>query len=148
MVDVSKVEQLLNRDFVIHGTYTIDPDGMINVEGNVFHKAKQARLYVQFGTVSGYWASQWRGLKNLKGMPTHVGNSIVITYYTGMPVLRCLTAQKYITLQATVSKQPGYDMERTAINKILDKYVGRGRSGALACAAELIKAGYRENARW
>lgn len=147
MVDVAKVEQLLKRDFVIWGTYTIDPMGVINVEGNVDHRAKQARLYVQFGTVSGYWASQWRGLKNLKGIPTHVGE-LTVTYYPGMPVLRCLAAQKYINLQATVSKQPGYDVERTTINKILDKYVGRGHAGALACAAELIRAKYPKNARW
>ena len=148
MVDEDKIAQILKRDFVIHGTYTIDDQGVVNVQGDVDHTAKQVKLYVTFGSVSGHFSSYWRGLKNLKGVPTHIGDSITITYYPGMPVLRCLAAERQISLQATVSKHPGYSTERYNINKILDKYVGRGRVGALACAAELIRAGYRENARW
>lgn len=34
------------------------------------------------------------------------------------------------------------------VGKIMDRYVGKGRSGALLAAAELIRAGYQENARW
>lgn len=34
------------------------------------------------------------------------------------------------------------------VNEIMNKYAGQGKVGALKCAAELIKAGYKENARW
>jgi hypothetical protein len=36
----------------------------------------------------------------------------------------------------------------TPIVEILNKYVGQGKSGAIKCAAELIKAGFKDNARW
>lgn len=43
-------------------------------------------------------------------------------------------------------------MEHTeAVNRIqfiLDKYAGQGQKGALACAAELADAGFKENAQW
>ena len=148
MVDVDKITQLLQRDFIIDGTYTIDDQGRVNVMGSVRHDRKQSKLYVEFGSVSGNFSSYWRGLKNLKGLPTHIGGTITITYYPGLHVLRCLAADKQINLQSTTSKHPGYDIERRNINIILDKYVGKGKAGALACAAELIRAGYKENARW
>lgn len=148
MVDADKIAQILKRDFVIHGTYTIDDQGVVNVQGDVDHKAKQVKLYVIFGSVSGHFSSYWCGLKNLKGVPTHIGGSITITYYPGMPVLRCLAAERQISLQATVSKHPGYSTERYNINEILDKHVGKGKAGAILAAAEMIKAGYKESARW
>lgn len=36
----------------------------------------------------------------------------------------------------------------TVVNTIMRKYAGQGKAGAIKCAAELIKAGYKENARW
>ena len=148
MVDPDKIAQIINRDFEIKGTYTIDDQGVVNVVGDVKHTAKQARLYVTFGSVSGNFSSYWRGLKNLKGMPTHIGGTITITYYPGMPVLRCLAAETQINLQATSHQVSGYWTEMHNINKILDKHVGQGKAGAILAAAEMIKAGYKESARW
>lgn len=147
MVDVHQIEQILKRDFVIHGTYTIDDQGVVNVVGDVDHKAKQARLYVTFGSVTGHFGSYWRGLKNLKGLPSEA-SSITVTYYPGMAVLRCLAAKKQVGLQATNTKYPGYGVERYHINHILAKYIGQGKAGAIKCAVELVKAGYTKAARW
>ena len=147
MVDVQQIGQILKRDFIIHGTYTIDDQGVVNVVGDVDHKAKQAKLYVKFGSVTGHFGSYWRGLKNLKGLPSEA-NSITVTYYPGMAVLRCLAATKRVGLQATNTKYPGYGTERYLINVILMKYVGQGKPGAIKCAAELIRAGFKEAARW
>jgi hypothetical protein len=33
------------------------------------------------------------------------------------------------------------------VTQIIQKYLGKGQSGALQCAAELIRAGYKENAK-
>ena len=38
--------------------------------------------------------------------------------------------------------------ERFDVGKILAPYLGKGRSAAIACAAELAKAGFKGNARW
>jgi len=42
--------------------------------------------------------------------------------------------------------QGSHLVEEVAV--ILNKHVGGGKAGALKCALELIKAGYKENARW
>jgi hypothetical protein len=34
------------------------------------------------------------------------------------------------------------------VNEIMTKYEGQGKPGAIKAAAELIRAGYKENARW
>lgn len=148
MVNKDQINAVLKSSFQIKGDYEIQDDGIVNVQGDVSHAIKQSRLYVTFGSVSGDFSSYWKGLKNLKGLPTHIGGTIIITYYNGMPVLRCLVAEKGIRLQATTSNYPTYWKDRQAINQILDKYVGQGRKGALACAAELIRAGYKDSARW
>jgi hypothetical protein len=33
------------------------------------------------------------------------------------------------------------------VTRIIKKYLGKGQSGALQCAAELIRAGYKKNAK-
>lgn len=38
--------------------------------------------------------------------------------------------------------------ERFDVGKILSPYLGKGRSAAIACAAELAAAGFKGNARW
>ena len=34
------------------------------------------------------------------------------------------------------------------VKKIMAKYAGQGKRASLSCAAELIRAGYKDNARW
>lgn len=41
-----------------------------------------------------------------------------------------------------------HDPNSAAVGEILENYAGQGRNGAIACAAELAKAGFKENARW
>jgi hypothetical protein len=76
-------------------------------------------------------------LVSLTGAPAHVGDVFVCTYGTQLPLLR-LTMYTHMN----VMNAP------TPIIEILDKYVGKGKPGALKAAAELIKAGYQDNARW
>lgn len=96
-------------------------------------------------------------IKSLKGVASHVGKNLNIftptlkeiadlpenlkyvhvAYNKHMPVLRLLTAERAYIQNATVGMQ-----------LILDKYAGQGRAGAIKCAAELIKAGFKDNARW
>ena len=76
-------------------------------------------------------------LVSLTGAPDHVGDVFVCTYSTQLPLLR-LTMYTHMN----VMNAP------TPIIEILDKYVGKGKPGALKAAAELIKAGYKDNARW
>jgi hypothetical protein len=87
-------------------------------------------------------------LKSLEGLPEHPEEpyQINITYDKQLPLLRLLSAQA-VHLGMTGG---GYaHLTRfKEVNNILDKYLGQGKPGALKCAAELIRAGYKENARW
>ena len=96
-------------------------------------------------------------IKSLKGIASHVGKNlniftptlkdladlpanlkhVYVAYNKHLPVLRLLTAERAYVQNATVGMQ-----------QILSKYEGQGRAGAIMCAAELIKAGYKLNARW
>lgn len=59
-----------------------------------------------------------------------------------LPALKC---KEVVILRPDHTEPP---MLRDQLQHILDKYVGEGKPGALKCAAELIRAGFRENARW
>lgn len=73
----------------------------------------------------------------LDGAPEHVGGTFLISYAPHLPLLRLLMYDKH-----TVSGVP------VPVYLIMEKYSGQGRAGALKAAAELIRAGYQENARW
>lgn len=76
-------------------------------------------------------------LISLEGLPKHVGRHVWVTYSPFLPLLRLCDHASVIIEQASRD-----------IKSIMEKYAGTGRSGALLAAAELIRAGYRENARW
>lgn len=76
-------------------------------------------------------------LLDLKGMPELMG-SVEVTWDPGLPLLRCLNAQLDIDIYDAPSQ----------LREIIQRYAGQGKSGAIACAVELGRAGYKENARW
>lgn len=92
-------------------------------------------------TVLSWFECMGNPLKNMLGAPLNMG-SIQISYQPQLPLLRCLNAQLDIVL---------YDDYQTVpkeVQDILLRYLGSDRKGMLKCAAELLKAGYKENARW
>lgn len=113
---------------------------------------------------SNFWAYGCQ-LKNLTGAPEHVGGKFVVhdndltsydhvptgctyvelPYNPQIPVLRLLA---YPMIQITSIGNTTSRQRASPLTKILNKYAGEGKKGALACAAELIKAGFKDNARW
>lgn len=77
-------------------------------------------------------------LESLADLPERVGQRVHITYTSHLPLLRLLNYTNGVYV---------YDVP-DAVNAILDAHKGQGKKGALVCAAELIRAGYKENARW
>lgn len=73
---------------------------------------------------------------SLEGLPNKPGHWISFEYSPHMPLLRCLVFKH---IYCNYAPQPVQDA--------LDRYAGQGNRGVLKCAAELIKAGYRDNAR-
>jgi len=68
--------------------------------------------------------------------------SVSLSYNKHAPILRLLVyPEVHFKFDQTPEPHP-------AVNEIMHKYAGQGKTGAIRAAAELIKAGYRENARW
>lgn len=80
-------------------------------------------------------------LVNMEGAPTNMG-VINISYDPNLPLLRCLNSQLDINLV-------GGDSDTTLkLENIMTRYLGSDKAGMLKCAAEMIRAGYKDNARW
>jgi hypothetical protein len=75
-------------------------------------------------------------LKSLDGMPVEVKGRIWLDYDRDLPLLRLLEFEDMLSY----APDP--------VRVILDKYKGEDKPGALKAAVELIKAGYRANAKW
>jgi hypothetical protein len=84
-------------------------------------------------------------LKSLDHLPEEIGSKLLVTYTKTLPVLRALVAKQGISFIKNNIEQEG-DAEKVA--EIVDRYKGQGQTGAIACAAELAKAGLKANARW
>jgi hypothetical protein len=88
-------------------------------------------------------------LMSLEGYPlSHSPEMVSMSYLSNLPLLRLLNS-KQIKLYPHADRDTHEEQVKVdQISAILNKYVGEGKPGALKCAAELIRAGFRENARW
>jgi hypothetical protein len=75
-------------------------------------------------------------LTSLTGAPAHV-DKFICSYKPQLPLLQLL---KYQDFQINNCPAPVYE--------ILNKHAGEGKAGAIKAAGELIRAGFKENARW
>jgi hypothetical protein len=76
-------------------------------------------------------------LETLTGAPRSVGGSFWCSYKPDLGLLRIILSN---CTDFWLKNAP----ER--VTQIIKKYLGKGQSGALQCAAELIRAGYKKNA--
>ena len=88
--------------------------------------------------MSGYINCSGNPLKNLNGWDYVTHAEFIVTYSEHLPLLRCIQSTK-VVIKDPVPWQ---------VQSILDKYVGQGKAGAIKCAVELVKAGYKRNAKW
>jgi hypothetical protein len=138
--DTSSILKILNRHFKITGKIDIN-NGIVNITGNceIKNKIEIQKLPVQFGNVSGDFNCGRNQLTTLEGAPSSVGGSFYCSYSDNLPLLRLLLIKDVKEIYLV----PINDI----VEDILNKYIGQGRGGALACAAELTKAGFKNNAR-
>lgn len=109
--------------------------GYFNCAKNKLTDLSHAPTYVQDN-----FACHGNPLTSLKGLPDHVGGTIWPTWHPQLPVLRVLTGREVQFMNITP--------ESEQVAHILNKYMGQGKPGAIRAAAELIRAGYKDNARW
>ncbi len=69
-------EEEFKKEYSIDGTYTIDEEGLCNVDGNVglcYRNLKE--IPIPFGYVSGEFRCDYNHLTSLKNAPTKVGGT-------------------------------------------------------------------------
>lgn len=87
-------------------------------------------------------------LTDLTHLPTHA-EMVVITYTPHTPLLRLISCEGSIKVTHDRNLSGDVKLEQvTQIQAILRKHAHTGKAGALRAAGELVKAGFRENARW
>jgi hypothetical protein len=89
--------------------------------------------------VDGYFNIAGTQIKSLEGLPSVI-TTLALDYDIHMPLLRLLVAKSVEWPSTTIAPKE--------VMRIIDKYAGTGKKGMLGAAAELTKAGFRDNARW
>ena len=83
-------------------------------------------------------------LQSLEGMPDNL-KVIAFTWHAHLPLLQSLKAEEVRLYSADAHTVSTSEL---VCDKILRKYAGEGKPGAIRAAAELIKADLKGNARW
>lgn len=82
-------------------------------------------------------------LVSLEGAPNVIPAWFVVSYSPDLPLLRTLVAKQGVWLDWGL--EPHSEVEDILRDP---EFKGKGKQGAIKCALALIKAGYKENARW
>jgi hypothetical protein len=92
--------------------------------------------------VKGVFEVRGNPLENYDHVPEGCA-AVIVPYNRSAPILRLLQYPEVSFTWDGVTKQA-----HPAVDAIMRKYAGQGRTGAIKAAAELIKAGYKDNAKW
>lgn len=92
--------------------------------------------------INGELACYECNIKTFDYLPEFIGSRIILSYNQNLPVLKLLSINglKNIAFYPKFTKS-------IQVEDILNNYIGKGRGGMLAAAAELTKAGLKGNAR-
>jgi hypothetical protein len=114
------------------GTYSCSYNPLTNFEGAPEH-------------FEGYFVAAQRPVTNVltsvDGAPTNA-RLMDIMFKPDLPMLKLLK-QKQVNI-----RDPEQGDLMQPLTNILNDHAGSGKAKAIACAARLVKAGYKDNARW
>jgi hypothetical protein len=87
---------------------------------------------------------------SLEGSPDTIGGVWHLSYNDKIPLLRTLVAQGGVDIMGRHYSPTRTYSELVLLQDILNdsRWMGQGKRKAMMCAAALIKAGFRDNARW
>jgi hypothetical protein len=92
--------------------------------------------------VKGIFEVRGNPLENYDHVPEGCA-AVIVPYNKSAPILRLLVYPEVTFTWDGVTPQA-----HPAVDHIMRKYAGQGKPGAIKAAAELIRAGYKENAKW
>jgi hypothetical protein len=152
----AKIKKWLDQQEIKN--YTIRPDGIVDVEGNVNLRGRNlTTLPVQFGKVTGYFNCKHTTLTSWYGVPQYIGNDFmiwdthiislsgvdkIIKHIDGRFV--CNEASTHILGLLLIKGITNIDIN-PSVDKIMNKYIGTG--DILSAQDELIDAGFTDQAR-
>lgn len=105
---------------------------LFNCKGNNLTSLEGAPV-----SVRGSFFCNMNPLISLQGAPSHVGQVFYCDYTADLPLLQLLN---YAQIQI--------DNCPIQVLRILAHHAGTGKAGAIKAAVELVKAGFKQNARW
>ena len=123
----------VDRDFYCNGNQLTSLQGAPTSVGGDFDCR-----YTQLTSLQGAPTSVGTQLTSLQGAPVPAGGDFYCDYNKNLELLKLLFIKNLKSIVIT---------NQTDVSNILNKYLGKGRGGALACAAELARAGFNRNAR-
>jgi hypothetical protein len=142
-----KLRDLRGGPQTVGGDYSVTDQALISLEGAPAH-------------VGGDFFVRNCDITNLRGAPRSTGGNFVVigcplTSLEGLPQsvdnLLILNVDRNVGLLRVLMVDTPMEIELRGagdvVNRIINRYRNRGVNGVMPCAAELIKAGYRGNAR-
>lgn len=170
MVNETEIRSLVDKHFQIHKGYVIVSDqghvDVLQLPGaprctvTLFTRLPDGELPVQFGVIEGDFIVVNRNVKTFKKFPriiegyldTSMNTNLRQFYDFDIDVIQGTWYTDYRESQHLLKMLIAHDIFLNSapdqVDKIMNKYAGSGKKGALACAAELVKAGFKDNARW
>ena len=85
-------------------------------------------------------------LTSLAGAPQYVGEVFYLTYGKNLALLPLLMIKGCKQVLFPIIPYVSYHFDNESLSAILNRYLGTGTRGMLACAEEMIEAGYGSNA--
>jgi hypothetical protein len=156
--DGCDLESLHNAPHTVMGNFICRSNYLSSLEGGPTHVGSS----LQNG---GLYSCAVNFLKNFEGAPTDFSGHFLgaeqlgtgLTSVDGIPInsrkvtvsaqpkLPLLKLTQYSQVELNYPHLGGVNGKLT---QILQAHTGQGKPGALKCAAAMIKAGYKDNARW
>jgi hypothetical protein len=101
------VKQILEKNFDIRGTYSVNSDNDIDIDGSCVLEVKIKKIPIMFGKVSGHFICGGEGLKSLEGAPKYVGKRFSCG---GNALVSLKGAPKYVGGDFVCSNNPLKDL--------------------------------------
>jgi len=109
--------------------------------GGSFHCGSNKLISLEGGPnqVGDRYDCRYNPLKSFQGAPQQVGDYFDCDWKKNLSLLQLLTVHAKTVNMLGAPKQ---------VSTIMNNHAGQGKPGAIKAAVELIRAGYKENARW
>lgn len=140
------MDQLPVQFGYVQGMFDVSGSGLISLEGSphIVDHGFYCRGLKITNLVGGpqhvkgdYWCTENPQLESLEGCPETLSGKFIVRYTPTLHLLRLLQYSNF-----HVQNIP------PDVGNILQAFRGQGKPGAIRAAAELIRAGYKDNAKW